>query len=55
MGSREDDAYWDDKYAADVECEDHGSGEMYYDEDEAEWVCLLCEDLDEFQEILRGY
>lgn len=53
MGSREDDAYWNDKYADEPECEDHGSGEMYYDADEAEWICLFCEDLIEFEEIVK--
>lgn len=52
MGAREDDAYWSDKYA-EAECEHHGSDEMFYDADEGEWVCLLCEDLAEFEEIVK--
>lgn len=40
MGSREDDAYWNEKYA-EAECYEHGDT-MVYDEDEAEWVCTEC-------------
>lgn len=40
MGAREDDDYWNEKYA-EAECYEHG-GTMIYDEDEAEWVCTEC-------------
>ena len=40
MGSREDDDYWNTKYA-EAECLEHG-GTMIYDEDEGEWVCTEC-------------
>jgi len=53
MGSRSDDDYWNNKYSGDPECEDHGGDEMYYDGDEAEWICLICEDLNEFEEIVK--
>lgn len=53
MGSREDDEYWNQKYEADPECPDHGDADMYYDGDEAEWICLMCEDLNEFEEIVK--
>lgn len=42
MGSREDDAHWDNKYA-EFSCWDHGMDNVWFDEDEAEWVCLDCE------------
>jgi hypothetical protein len=44
MGSREDDDYWNATYA-EASCYEHG--EMTWDEDEAEWFCLDCEDGDE--------
>lgn len=37
----EDRAYWDAKYADELECDIHG--EMYWDREEAEYVCLECE------------
>lgn len=40
MGSFEDNAHWESKYA-EAECHDHGDT-MVYDEDEAEWVCIEC-------------
>lgn len=43
MGSREDDAWWDNKYA-EAECYDHG--EMYYDDDAEEWRCSDCEEIE---------
>lgn len=43
MGSREDDAWWDNKYA-EAECYEHG--EMYWDEEEAEWRCSECEEIE---------
>lgn len=42
MGSREDDDYWNVKYA-EATCHEHGDV-MYYDEDEAEWRCPDCEE-----------
>lgn len=42
MGSRSDDAYWNDKYDEEPECEDHGTDEMYYDRPSGEHYCLAC-------------
>jgi hypothetical protein len=53
MGSREDDAYWDDKYAGewfadeDPSCDTHGEDEMYYSHTEGEHYCLACQTEDE--------
>ena len=44
MGSREDDAYWESKYA-EATCHEHG--EMYWDAEEAEWRCSDCEENEE--------
>lgn len=43
MGCQEDDDWFNSKYA-EASCWDHGTDNMYYDEDTAEWVCLDCED-----------
>jgi len=43
MGSREDDAYWDTKYA-EASCHAHGADSMEYDPVEEEWICWDCED-----------
>lgn len=43
MGSREDDDYWNTKYA-EASCHLHGDDYMYYDEDLEEWVCEECEE-----------
>lgn len=43
MGSREDDDYWNTKYA-EASCHLHGEDNMHYDDLEAEWVCLDCEE-----------
>lgn len=40
MGSREDDAYWDTKYA-EAECYVHGDT-MYWEPDSGEWECYDC-------------
>lgn len=42
MGSREDDDYFNTKYA-EATCHQHGDS-MSWDEDEAEWFCLECEE-----------
>lgn len=42
MGSREDDNYWNTKYA-EAECYDHPSSDMYYSEEEGEWLCDDCQ------------
>lgn len=42
MGSREDDAYWNTKYA-EASCLYHGDDDMYYYEDAGEWVCGVCD------------
>lgn len=44
MGTREDDEYWNTKYA-EAECHEHPESDMYYDEDEAEWYCDDCQSL----------
>jgi hypothetical protein len=44
VGSREDDEYWNTKYA-EASCHEHG--DMEWDEDEAEWFCLVCEEEEE--------
>lgn len=46
MGSREDDEYWDTKYA-EASCHEHGEDEMYYDHSEGDWYCLACQKDDE--------
>jgi hypothetical protein len=46
MGSREDDEYWDTKYA-EATCYVHGEDEMYYSHSEGEWYCLHCQKDDE--------
>lgn len=38
MGAREDDDYWNVKYA-EAECYEHGDTMIY---DEGEWVCTDC-------------
>lgn len=40
MGSREDDDYWNTKYA-EASCHEHGDT-MDYDEDLEEWYCFEC-------------
>jgi hypothetical protein len=46
MGSREDDAYWNTKYA-EASCHVHGEDGMYYDGGADEWYCQDCENDDE--------
>jgi hypothetical protein len=53
MGSREDDDYWNDLYAEDPECEDHGTDEMYYDHQAGEYYCLACQREDELTEVYK--
>lgn len=43
MGSREDDDWFNQKYA-EASCYEHG--DMEWDEDEAEWYCPECEEED---------
>lgn len=38
---QEDRDYWNDKYA-EASCHDHGSEEMWYDEEDCDWVCGAC-------------
>jgi hypothetical protein len=45
MGSREDDEYWNTKYA-EASCHEHGDAEMYYDPNEGEWGCYQCDEDD---------
>lgn len=52
MGSREDDDYWDTKYA-EASCHEHGDEEMHWDEEEAEWYCYSCEEADELTRIYK--
>jgi len=46
MGSFEDDAWFNDKYA-EASCYVHGDADMWYDEDEGGWACGLCDEDDE--------
>ena len=41
MGSREDDGWWDVKYA-EASCHEHGDEDMYWDAMEGEWYCGYC-------------
>jgi len=50
MGSREDDEYWNTKYA-EASCLYHDNDHMYYDEDAGEWVCVTCSEEDEINEV----
>lgn len=52
MGAREDDDYWNTKYA-EAECYEHGADEMVYDTEAGEWVCRDCEDHDELNRIYK--
>lgn len=51
MGSREDDDYWNVKYA-EASCHEHGPDEMYYSHTEGEHYCLAC---DREEELTRIY
>lgn len=53
MGSREDDEYWDTKYA-EAECYEHGADEMYYSHSEGDWYCLMCQKEDEIERIYKN-
>ena len=46
MGSREDDEYWNVKYA-EASCHEHGGDWMYFDAPSGEWVCIECETEDD--------
>jgi len=49
MGSREDDEYWNDKYAEEKyskACDKH-EDDLYFDEESDEWACFRCVELDE--------
>lgn len=46
MGAREDDEYWNTKYA-EASCYEHGEDWMYFDGPSGEWVCVECETEDE--------
>lgn len=51
MGSREDDDYWNEKYA-EASCPEHGATpEMRYSDIAGEWICGECQDEDEVTEI----
>lgn len=41
MGSREDDDYWNTKYA-EASCYEHGEDGMWFDSYSNEWVCDDC-------------
>lgn len=41
MGSREDDAYWNEKYDQTSECETHGV-ELHWSEDVEDYECPEC-------------
>lgn len=50
MGSPTDDGYWDTRYA-EPSCHVHGDGDMVWDTEEAEWICLECEYDDEWKQV----
>lgn len=55
MGSREDDDYWNTKYA-EASCHKHPGSDMYYDEDEGEWLCDDCQsEAVELDDLTRTY
>lgn len=43
MGSREDDDYWNNRYAEVPECEVHGDTQ-YFNSEADEWECYDCID-----------
>jgi hypothetical protein len=47
MGSRQDDDYWNDRYA-EASCYEHGRESMY--RVGSEWICNDCEEEDEEDE-----
>lgn len=49
MAAREDDDYWNVKYA-EASCYEHGDENMWYDELTGEWVCGLDDSEDEEDE-----
>lgn len=53
MGSREDDEYWDTKYA-EASCYYHGSFSMYFDSTPGEWYCGDCDEEDELTEVYKN-
>lgn len=52
MGSREDDEYWNDKYA-EASCYFHGEDEMWYDTHVGEWRCGECDYDDEIGDLIQ--
>lgn len=44
MGAKEDDDYWNEKYA-EASCHEHGADPMEWDSDAAEWFCVECDEL----------
>jgi len=51
MGSFEDDAWFNDKYA-EAECHEHGADDMRYDEvGSSGWYCRICDEEDEINEV----
>ena len=53
MGSREDDDWFNTKYA-EASCHVHGEDDMSYDDFEGEWCCGECFIDDELKEIHRN-
>lgn len=51
MGSREDDDYWNTKYA-EAECYEHGDN-MYWEPEEGEWKCYDCDEEDELNRMVK--
>lgn len=55
MGSREDDEYWNLKYADPPFCSIHEDEEMSWDKEGGEWWCWACDFDDETsREYYRG-
>lgn len=49
MGSREDDDYWNTKYA-EASCYEHGEEFMWYDSISGDWVCEADSDSEEYDD-----
>lgn len=53
MGSREDDDWFNVKYA-EASCYEHGAGDhMYFDAEASEWFCEECDHDDEMNRVYR--